>query len=276
MNIIYCGNIPEVADCFFMNESLNLLAVVVESGRMSDDMYLFSYTREVSIYETSNKLELQKYVASFKNVSAILVCGFGVILPPSLLSMVKAYNFHPGRLPNYKGRHPTFFATLAGETEINVTLHEVTTGIDEGEIIAIDRIEYGFKQNETYISERIPKSVQRLIPSLLAYMNGDIKGIKNEGGHYYPPVKECDKVFNSKDNIAKIINIIRAQTPHGGGIFEFDNRRFYILRVSISNIPINALLKDGVLIDNDFPIGIELKDRKMLSFTGSKEILQEA
>ena len=51
-----------------------------------------------------------------------IMCGFGIILDDKILNKIDVYNVHPGELPKYKGRHPTFFATINGEKTINFTL----------------------------------------------------------------------------------------------------------------------------------------------------------
>jgi methionyl-tRNA formyltransferase len=46
----------------------------------------------------------------------------------------KIYNFHPGILPNNKGRFPIFWAILKGESQ-GVTCHEIGDKVDSGEIL---------------------------------------------------------------------------------------------------------------------------------------------
>lgn len=56
-------------------------------------------------------------------------------LPP-----LGAVNIHPGELPAYRGVDPVFRALLADEDSLAVTLHRVTSGFDEGPVLATARM----------------------------------------------------------------------------------------------------------------------------------------
>jgi methionyl-tRNA formyltransferase len=161
-------------------------------------------------------MNLKKQYWHFNNLDAVVICGFGIIFSASLLNKRKAYNFHPGTLPDYKGRHPTFFATVAGEKTIGMTLHEVSPEIDAGKILAIEKIFYGFKENENDLFLKYPYAVRALLPTLISALNGAELGIQNQGGSYYKPVSEMDKTFTVNDSPGRILNILRAQARYGG------------------------------------------------------------
>ena len=50
------------------------------------------------------------------------------------------FNLHGSLLPKYRGRVPTNWAIINGETETGVTLHAMTTGIDDGDILAQEKV----------------------------------------------------------------------------------------------------------------------------------------
>lgn len=52
---------------------------------------------------------------------------------------VRAYNFHPGILPHYRGSGAYSWVLINGDVETGVTLHEIDGDIDHGAIIAITR-----------------------------------------------------------------------------------------------------------------------------------------
>ena len=54
-----------------------------------------------------------------------------------VLQNKKAYNIHPGILPEYKGSGICTWVILNDEIRTGVTLHEMVPGIDEGDIIEI-------------------------------------------------------------------------------------------------------------------------------------------
>jgi len=74
------------------------------------------------------------------NPDLMVSIRFGKILrdPAIACASMGVINLHSGLLPNYRGVMPTFWAMLAGETDIGMTLHWVPDAtIDTGTIIAI-------------------------------------------------------------------------------------------------------------------------------------------
>lgn len=49
------------------------------------------------------------------------------------------YNFHPAILPEYAGAGGFSWAIINKENEVGVTLHEMSNGIDDGDIIGISK-----------------------------------------------------------------------------------------------------------------------------------------
>lgn len=68
----------------------------------------------------------------------LLAAHFNQWVAPETLRLARSVclNIHPGPLPDYRGVDPVHFALKAGEEEVGVTLHLMTEGIDEGDILA--------------------------------------------------------------------------------------------------------------------------------------------
>ncbi len=66
----------------------------------------------------------------------IVLAAYGKILPGELLQIAPLgnWNLHPSLLPKYRGAAPIQHAILNGETETGVTLMEMTTEMDAGDI----------------------------------------------------------------------------------------------------------------------------------------------
>lgn len=67
----------------------------------------------------------------------IILNHFNQIIRPEIITLPKigVFNLHPGKIPQYKGNFPTFWALLKGEKYIGVTVHHVDEGIDTGGIV---------------------------------------------------------------------------------------------------------------------------------------------
>lgn len=64
---------------------------------------------------------------------------FDRIISPKLFFNAKLYNIHFSMLPQYKGMYTSAHPILNGEKYTGVTLHEIDSGIDTGDIIAQER-----------------------------------------------------------------------------------------------------------------------------------------
>ena len=72
-----------------------------------------------------------------RGADLILSVACPYILKPALLDLppMGCINIHSAKLPNYKGMMPTFWQMLHGEQELGMTIHYMTSGIDQGAII---------------------------------------------------------------------------------------------------------------------------------------------
>ena len=67
----------------------------------------------------------------------IVSATFHQIVAEPVLSLAPLgiFNFHPSLLPAYKGPMPTNWAILHGESRSGLTVHEMTSGLDEGRVV---------------------------------------------------------------------------------------------------------------------------------------------
>jgi formyltetrahydrofolate-dependent phosphoribosylglycinamide formyltransferase len=97
-------------------------------------------TRIVSHKDFVTKAEFETNILSILEEFKIdLVClaGFMRILSPTLITPLEGriINIHPSLLPKHKGLHTHERALEECDTESGCTIHYVTSGIDEGDII---------------------------------------------------------------------------------------------------------------------------------------------
>lgn len=104
------------------------------------------------------------------------------IIKERLLSLpnIGIINIHPGKLPNYRGPVPMFWALYLGAKDIGVTAHFMDDKIDNGEIIYQESIVLNV--TETYDS--LSKKVTSYIPHIILK---SLEVVKN-GGPYHKNV----------------------------------------------------------------------------------------
>ena len=66
----------------------------------------------------------------------VVVCAYGLLIPPGLLAERTWLNVHPSLLPRWRGAAPVERAIMAGDAETGVTIHETVEALDAGPVAA--------------------------------------------------------------------------------------------------------------------------------------------
>ena len=146
------------------------------------------------------------FIKSLKSLSPDLLISFQhQIFSKDLIDVPRlgALNCHPALLPSYRGVKPIFWAMLAGESELGVTVHTMTEKIDVGRIVVqkkfenkknstlLDNYEEAYRRSAVAIIEAIEMmgkcdlSSLPLIPQTSSYYrwpkNNDIRAFRKKG-----------------------------------------------------------------------------------------------
>ena len=99
-------------------------------------------------------------------VDVVAMAGFGTILSPSFVETFngKVLNTHPSLLPKHKGWHAVPAALAAGDDETGCTVHLVTAMVDEGPILAQERVPILPGDTVDALHERIKRVERWLYP----------------------------------------------------------------------------------------------------------------
>jgi len=76
-------------------------------------------------------------------VERVVVCAYGLYIPPRLLEQSLFLNVHPSLLPRWRGAAPVERAILAGDEMTGVTIHETVAELDAGPIAAQEAFPIG-------------------------------------------------------------------------------------------------------------------------------------
>lgn len=127
----------------------------------------------------------------------LITCATRMIVPDRMLEHFgrRAVNVHPAMLPEYRGPWPYLPMLLdgRGDADGGVTLHVLSSGIDEGEIVAQERVPYSaFGADFTdWYAALIHASCRLVRDRLPAYLEGGIAAVPQTGGSYHglsPPL----------------------------------------------------------------------------------------
>lgn len=94
-----------------------------------------------------------------------VVIDYGIIIPPEVINSFARgiVNAHFSLLPQWRGADPISFAILSGQTETGVSLMSITAGLDEGPLLAQDKIV--IQPNDT--SQSLTRKLIRLSDKML-------------------------------------------------------------------------------------------------------------
>lgn len=243
----YIGNYYKIPE-YLVHSSFNLCFVIIENGCLSNEMMTFLKVRDIPYYELVNKEEIVDIINKVET-DLWITCSYGKRIPIERIPMVEIYNIHYAALPYYKGRHPTFYATVCNEKEIGISLHQVTSNIDEGKIITREIVPYYLWEDENDLFEKLTKKIPLLIESLYQYIQGtNTIIIENAEGYYYKPVTMDDITIDiDEDTPAEIFNKVRAQAKYNGALLNYCGKEYWVRRVIFSK---NSL-QEGICVKKE-------------------------
>lgn len=237
IDTIYIGNLYNVAEFIFFSKNFHLIGIFCEEDRINDSILTFSLVRNVPIYKVNKENPIESFVNEQSVDTCFIMCSYGRRVPIEKCGNYKFFNIHYAQLPNYKGRHPTFWATVNNEKYLGVSLHCVTERFDDGAIIAQQLVPYYLWDNESSIFDKLTNEIPHLLTVLGKYLHGDktIEMIGNNDGMYFHPVTEIDKTINlDEDSPALIFNKVRSQSRAGGAYIILGSKKFRILECRFS------------------------------------------
>jgi len=176
------------------------------------------------------------------------------MIPVSILNLAPrgAYNMHGSLLPKYRGRAPTNWAVLNGETETGATLHEMVAKPDAGDIV--DQCSVPILPDDTgqQVFDKVTVAAEQVLwRSLPAIMAGRPARLANNlsQGSYYSRRTPEDGCIDWSQPAAKVYNLIRAVAPPYPGAFtEIGGERLVIAAA--------RLARTGAYDASALPIGL--------------------
>ena len=192
------------------------------------------------------------------------------MLPTDLLALAPrgAYNMHGSLLPKYRGRVPTNWAVLNGETETGATLHEMTVKPDAGAIIGQTSVPILPDDTAQQVFDKVTVAAEqtlwRVLPALLA---GEAPRLPNDiaNGSYYGGRKPEDGRIDWSLPAERVYNLVRAVAPPYPGAFtDMGDARFVVARARLAPIGdarVRALA--------DLPPGLHVSDNALFGLCGN-------
>jgi methionyl-tRNA formyltransferase len=159
-------------------------------------------------------------------VERVVVCAYGLYIPPRLLAESLWLNVHPSLLPRWRGAAPVERAILAGDDETGVTIHETVAELDAGPIAAREAFPIG-DLDAGGVFERAGALAVELLERVLPAPTFTPQG--ENGATYAEKLGPDDRRLDLEDPL-DAWRRVRALSPHIGAWAELHGRRVTIWR----------------------------------------------
>jgi methionyl-tRNA formyltransferase len=160
---------------------------------------------------------------------AIVVCAYGLYIPPRLLERTLWLNVHPSLLPRWRGAAPVERAILAGDEQTGVTIHQTVEALDAGPVAAQEAFELdALDAGEVYA--RAAEVAVRLLDRVLPAPSFEPQA--SEGATYAEKIVPADRELQL-DDPDDAWRRVRALSPHIGAWATLNGRRVTIWRARL-------------------------------------------
>ena len=181
---------------------------------------------------------------------AIVVCAYGLLIPPVLLERSLWLNVHPSLLPRWRGAAPVERAIMAGDAETGVTIHETVEALDAGPIAAQEAFPVGPDDDAGAVYARAAEVAARLLDEVLP--RPTFAPQSDEAVTYAEKIGPDDRELDlSRPDEA--VRVVRALSPHIGAWAEIDGRRVIVWK---------ARFEDGRFV----PVEVQPEGRRRMTY----------
>lgn len=207
-------------------ENTNVVLVVTQRdksvGRHSE--LKFTPIKEVAVKHNIPVFQPEKIRNDYDMVieckpDIIITCAYGQIIPKVLLDYPEygCINVHASLLPKLRGGAPLHKAIIYGEKETGITIMYMDEKMDNGDIIATEKIDILDSDNVGTIHDKLmvigSNLLMKTLPSIFNKTNNRIKQNEEEVTYAYNVTREEEKI-NFNKTAREVFNQIRGLYPY--------------------------------------------------------------
>lgn len=217
------------------------------------------------------KVEYQKVLEASPDI--IITCAYGQIVPDIILECPRygCINVHGSLLPELRGGAPIHWAIIRGYKETGITIMDMSSKMDAGDIIAQEKIAIG---NDMILDDLYQKMSilgrDLLLKTLPDIINGTCvrKSQNDDDATFAYNVKKEETKINFSDNAYDIHNLVRGLNSSPGAFCYLDDKRLKIYEVELMEESVNKgvdygeiirIEKDGIIVNTKDKL-IKIKD----------------
>ncbi|MGH2880055.1 MAG: methionyl-tRNA formyltransferase, partial [Solirubrobacteraceae bacterium] len=170
-------------------------------------------------------------------VDTVVVCAYGLYIPPRLLEQALWVNVHPSLLPRWRGAAPVERAIMAGDERTGVSIMRVTAGLDSGPVCLAQ--EEPIQAQDTYgsLSVRLQRlSTRVLVEALDLLKDGQALLFAEQDdakATYAEKIAAPDRLLDPSRPAVELERVVRALHPHIGARLALPDGAFLGVRRAV-------------------------------------------
>ena len=198
---------------------------------------------------------------------AIIVVGYGRIIPPWMLTLPRYgnINVHASLLPKYRGAAPIQWAIAQGETVTGVTTMLLNEGLDTGDILLQKEMTLQSDDTAVTFAPRLSElGADLLIETLRGLEDKTITPIPQDHSQatLAPILKKEDGLIDFNRTATEIHNRLRGFQPWPGAYTHFRGKSLKFISAKPDDTPSNLA-----------PGELRISDEKLFVGCGSRTVL---
>jgi methionyl-tRNA formyltransferase len=202
--------------------------------------------------ESIKKNEAFRAVLTALNPDAIIVVGYGRIIPQWMLDLppLGNINLHASLLPKYRGAAPIQWAIARGETVTGVTTMKIDAGLDTGAILLQQEIQIATDDTaETLAPKLATIGADLIIETLRGLQAGSVHPRPQDHARatLAPILRKEDGLIDFSRKAGEILNRMRGFQPWPGAYTKFRGKNLQIWKaVALDRaLPMSELAPEG-------------------------------
>ena len=264
LKIAFAGT-PEIASIVFSNLleqkfKIDLVLTKVDRPSGRGQKITMSRVKELAIEHNIQVLQPISFKSDTLAIETIrklkpdvlIVIAYGLIIPQELLSIPKygCVNIHVSLLPKYRGAAPIQRAILEGDKTTGVTIMQMDSGLDTGDILLQEEIEICNTDTSGSLHDKLSILGSKMIINYLNNINNISRTVQNNSNaSYAQKIEKSDALLNWGLDAEVLDRSIRGYNPHPGCLTYLDGKLVKIWRAEVANISSNKKL--GTIIKSD-------------------------
>jgi methionyl-tRNA formyltransferase len=157
---------------------------------------------------------------------AMVVVAYGLIVPQTMLDLAEqpdrhgAFNIHGSLLPRWRGAAPIQRAIAAGDASTGITIMQMDSGLDTGDIVLSEAIAIGAEETSASLHDRLADLGAKLMVRCLAMLEAQPRMLRTpqtkEGMCYAEKIQKAEAEIDWSRSAAEVERLIRAFNPYPG------------------------------------------------------------